>query len=143
MSGRPEPEDEALWRELGLDVEFHAKVIDSIHANFERQVTSRPDRPAGMAYFDGVIRGAHGARVREIMARRAAGDKFVGSVFTGANNLQLFSTDLNGGNVQAFGAPLPTGAGEVVVVVRTHQDVERQLDQRDVGQREDVPQHRP
>jgi benzoyl-CoA reductase/2-hydroxyglutaryl-CoA dehydratase subunit BcrC/BadD/HgdB len=79
MSGRPEPEDEALWRELGLDVEFHAKVIDSIHANFERQVTSRPDRPAGMAYFDGVIRGAHGARVREIMARRDAGDKFVGT----------------------------------------------------------------
>ncbi|MGD0783291.1 MAG: hypothetical protein ABSA30_10585, partial [Candidatus Aminicenantales bacterium] len=71
MSRRPEPGDEALWRELGLDVEFHAKVIDSIHAHFERQVASRPDRPAGLAYFDGVILGAHGARVREIMARRA------------------------------------------------------------------------
>jgi hypothetical protein len=44
-----------------------------------------------------------------------AGDKFVGSVYYGANNLQLYSTDLNGGNVQAFGAPLPTGAGEVIV----------------------------
>src|ERR1019366_110710 len=35
--------------------------------------------------------------------------------YFGANNLQLYSTDLNGGNVQAFGASLPTGGGEVVV----------------------------
>ena len=79
MNRPPEPEDEALWRELGLDVEFHAKVLDSIHAHFARQVTSRPGRPARMAYFDGVILGAHGARVREIMARQAEGDKFVGT----------------------------------------------------------------
>jgi hypothetical protein len=44
-----------------------------------------------------------------------AGNKFVGSVYTGASNLQLFSTDLNGGNVQLFGSPLPSGGGEVVV----------------------------
>ena len=79
MSRRPASEDERLWQELGLDVEFHAQVIDSIHTHFERQVTSRPGRPQRMDYFDGVIRGAHGARVREIMARRAAGDKFVGT----------------------------------------------------------------
>jgi benzoyl-CoA reductase/2-hydroxyglutaryl-CoA dehydratase subunit BcrC/BadD/HgdB len=76
---RPSPEDEQLWRELGLDVEFHAKVVDSIHANFKKQVASRPGRPAGMAYFDGVIQGAHGDRVREIMARKAEGAKFVGT----------------------------------------------------------------
>ncbi len=44
-----------------------------------------------------------------------AGDKFVGSVYFGGNNLQLYSTDLTGGNVQKFGDPLPTGSGEVVV----------------------------
>jgi len=44
-----------------------------------------------------------------------AGNKFVGSVYFGANNLQLFSTDLNGGNVQKFGSPLPAGGGEVVI----------------------------
>jgi benzoyl-CoA reductase/2-hydroxyglutaryl-CoA dehydratase subunit BcrC/BadD/HgdB len=32
-----------------------------------------------MAYFDGVIRGAHGERVQEIVDRKAAGDKFVGT----------------------------------------------------------------
>jgi len=44
-----------------------------------------------------------------------AGNKFVGSVYFGANNLKLYSTDLNGHNVQAFGSALPTGSGEVVL----------------------------
>ncbi len=44
-----------------------------------------------------------------------AGNKFVGSVYSGINNLQLYQTDLTGGNVQLFGSPLPTGGGEVVL----------------------------
>jgi hypothetical protein len=44
-----------------------------------------------------------------------AGNKFVGSVYTGANNLQLYSTDLTGHNVQLFGKPLPDGGGEPVL----------------------------
>ena len=44
-----------------------------------------------------------------------AGNKFVGSVYYGPNNLQLYSTDLTGGNVQKFGSPLPTGSGEPVL----------------------------
>ncbi|CAM4100689.1 hypothetical protein [Roseateles saccharophilus] len=44
-----------------------------------------------------------------------AGDKFVGSVYFGSNNLQLYQSDLNGGNVQKFGAPMPSGGGEPVV----------------------------
>jgi hypothetical protein len=44
-----------------------------------------------------------------------AGDKFVGSVYFGANNDQLYSTDLNGGNVQKFGAPIAGFSGEVYV----------------------------
>jgi hypothetical protein len=45
-----------------------------------------------------------------------AGNKFVGSVYYGANNQQLYSTDLNGGNIQKFGSPLPTTSpGEVVI----------------------------
>jgi len=81
MSGRHagSSDDEKLWAELGLDVELHRRVVESISANYARQVESRPLRPAGMGYFDGVIHGAHGARVREIMARKAAGAKFVGT----------------------------------------------------------------
>lgn len=48
-----------------------------------------------------------------------AGNEFVGSVYFGANNLQLYSTNLSGGNVQKFGDPLSvagsTFSGEVVV----------------------------
>jgi benzoyl-CoA reductase/2-hydroxyglutaryl-CoA dehydratase subunit BcrC/BadD/HgdB len=72
-------EDVKLWTELGLDVELHAKILASIEATYERQVESRPGRPASMAYFDGVIHGSHGTRVREIMAKQAAGAKFVGT----------------------------------------------------------------
>ena len=39
----------------------------------------------------------------------------MGSLYLGTNNLQLYQSDLNGGNVTTFGAPLPTGGGEVVV----------------------------
>ena len=45
-----------------------------------------------------------------------AGNKFVGSVYLGVNNDQLYSTNLTGGNVQKFGSPIPNGfSGEVVV----------------------------
>ncbi|HEY8879476.1 MAG TPA: hypothetical protein VIN03_18035 [Roseateles sp.] len=44
-----------------------------------------------------------------------AGDKFVGTVYFGPNNLQLYQSDLNGGSVQKFGDPLPSGGGEPVV----------------------------
>ncbi len=44
-----------------------------------------------------------------------AGNEFVGSVYFGPNNNQLYSTNLSGGNVQQFGAPIPGASGEVVV----------------------------
>ena len=52
----------------------------------------------------------------DTIAFNYAGNKFVGSVYVnGANNRQLYSTDLTGGSVQPFGVPLPEGSGEVVV----------------------------
>lgn len=43
------------------------------------------------------------------------GDKFIGSVYFGPNNNQLYQTDLNGGNVRKFGDALSGGSGEVYV----------------------------
>ena len=43
-----------------------------------------------------------------------AGNKFVGSLYFGGNNAQLYPTNLSGGNVQPFGTPIPTASGEVV-----------------------------
>ncbi len=68
-----------LLKDLGLDVELHHRIFDSIDRNFRKTVLAQKGRPERMAYFDGVIRGAHGARVREIVERRAAGDKFIGT----------------------------------------------------------------
>jgi hypothetical protein len=45
-----------------------------------------------------------------------AGDKFVGSVYFGANNDQLYSTNLLGGGVAKFGAPLANGFGGEIYV---------------------------
>jgi hypothetical protein len=44
-----------------------------------------------------------------------AGNKFVGSVYFGANNNQLYSTNLTGGSVVPFGGPIPGASGEVVI----------------------------
>jgi len=71
--------DDQFLKDLGLDLELHRRIFDALDRNFQRTVLARPDRPARMDYFDGVIRGAHGERVREIAARRAAGDKLVGT----------------------------------------------------------------
>jgi benzoyl-CoA reductase/2-hydroxyglutaryl-CoA dehydratase subunit BcrC/BadD/HgdB len=68
-----------LLKGLGLDVELHHKIFDSIDRIFRKTVLAQKDRPGRMAYFDDVIHGAHGARVQEIVERRAAGDKFIGT----------------------------------------------------------------
>ena len=44
-----------------------------------------------------------------------AGNKFVGSVYYGSNNNQLYQTDLNGNNVAKFGNPIPGASGEIYV----------------------------
>lgn len=44
-----------------------------------------------------------------------AGDKFVGSVYYGSNNNQLYATDLDGTNVRKFGSALAGFGGEVYV----------------------------
>ena len=73
------PQDDVLLQELGLDVELHGRIFDSIERGFARTVLSRKNRPRLMAYFDGVIRDAHGRRVREVVDHRKAGGKFVGT----------------------------------------------------------------
>jgi len=44
-----------------------------------------------------------------------AGNKFVGSVYFGSNNNQLYQTDLNGGSVAKFGTPVSGFSGEIYV----------------------------
>lgn len=44
-----------------------------------------------------------------------AGDRFVGSVYFGANNNQLYQTNLGGGGLSLFGSPIPGASGEIYV----------------------------
>ena len=44
-----------------------------------------------------------------------AGNKFVGSVYFGGSNNQLYSTNLSGTGVAKFGTPIPGAGGEVVL----------------------------
>lgn len=44
-----------------------------------------------------------------------AGNKFVGSVYFGTNNNQLYSTDLTGGSGAQFGPAIPGASGEIFV----------------------------
>ncbi len=44
-----------------------------------------------------------------------AGNKFVGSVYFGNDNNQLYQTNLTGGGVTQFGGPIPGASAEVVI----------------------------
>jgi hypothetical protein len=54
---------------------------------------------------------------QQTIAFNYTGTGFVGSVYFGTNNNQLYSTDLNGGSVAKFGQPIPGFSGEVVLGV--------------------------
>ena len=54
---------------------------------------------------------------RSTIAFNYTGTGFVGSVYFGPNNNQLYSTNLSGGSVTQFGGPIPGFSGEVVVGV--------------------------
>jgi len=68
-----------LWTDLGLDVALHGKLLASLGARYAEMVSSRPDRPRAMAYFDQAVHEAHGGRVQEIVDARKAGAKMVGT----------------------------------------------------------------
>jgi hypothetical protein len=53
----------------------------------------------------------------QTIAFNYTGTGFVGSVYLGTNNNQLYSTGLNGGSVALFGQPIPGFSGEVVIGV--------------------------
>ena len=63
----------------------------------------------------------HGSDINSLLGQQNtigftyAGNKFVGSVYFGSNNFQLYSTDLTGGNVALFGSAMSGTPGETVL----------------------------
>lgn len=70
---------EQLWRSLNLDLPLHHQILESIEKSFKTKVLNQKNRPARMVYFDGVLHGAHGERVEEIIERKKDGAKFIGT----------------------------------------------------------------
>jgi hypothetical protein len=74
---------------------------------------------AGAVTFTTFIQGSSIAATEDgydsTIAFNYTGTGFIGSVYFGSDNLQLYSTNLSGGNIQKFGQPMPSGSGEVVV----------------------------
>jgi len=64
----------------------------------------------------GDIAAAEGGN-QSTIAFNYTGTGFVGSVYFGTDNNQLYSTNLTGGNVVQFGQPIPGFSGEVVLGV--------------------------
>jgi benzoyl-CoA reductase/2-hydroxyglutaryl-CoA dehydratase subunit BcrC/BadD/HgdB len=68
-----------MWRELGMDVEKHDAFLSALPGAFGEVFLQQPNRPAGMAYFDNLLREAHSRRVKEILEEKKAGHPVVGT----------------------------------------------------------------
>jgi benzoyl-CoA reductase/2-hydroxyglutaryl-CoA dehydratase subunit BcrC/BadD/HgdB len=72
-------EHNQLLKELGLDVALHDELSQATERSFQRTIGAQQNRPKAMAYFDGVLHGAHGGRIAELVEARKAGRKVVGT----------------------------------------------------------------
>jgi benzoyl-CoA reductase/2-hydroxyglutaryl-CoA dehydratase subunit BcrC/BadD/HgdB len=70
---------EKMWQELGMDVELHKELLQSIDKTFTQTVGSQENRPNGIKYFDHVLHESHGGRVAELIEARKNGKKFIGT----------------------------------------------------------------
>jgi benzoyl-CoA reductase/2-hydroxyglutaryl-CoA dehydratase subunit BcrC/BadD/HgdB len=109
---------EAIWAELGLDLERYAQLRAAGPQPFREIVLSRELRPAGMGYFDDLMRGLHTTRVKELYDFRRDGGKVVGifCVFVPEDLI------LAAGAIPVAlcaGSPFPLGAAETVLPMNT------------------------
>ena len=73
------PNHEKMWSELGMDVELHKELLQSIDNTFQQTVGDQKNRPEGIKYFDHVLHESHGERVAELIEARKDGRKFIGT----------------------------------------------------------------
>ena len=68
-----------MWTDLGLDLEAHAALLDSLGGMYQNIYLAQSNRPEGMEYFDFVMSEVHGLRIKELNDARAEDRKVVGS----------------------------------------------------------------
>ena len=69
----------SMWRDLGLDLEAHDKLLASLGEAYRNIILSQENRPETMSYIDFVMSEVHGLRVKELLAAKANGRKVIGA----------------------------------------------------------------
>lgn len=68
-----------MWKELGLDLEGHAGLLNALGGLYRDVYLSQKNRPQAMKYWDFLLSEIHGLRIEELLAAKAQGRKVVGT----------------------------------------------------------------
>jgi benzoyl-CoA reductase/2-hydroxyglutaryl-CoA dehydratase subunit BcrC/BadD/HgdB len=68
-----------IWKELGIDLERHDKLIGGLGVIYPKIYLSQQNRPKAMAYFDDFVIDLHGFRVRELYEHKKKGGRIIGT----------------------------------------------------------------
>ena len=68
-----------MWSELGLDLEAHDVLLNTLNQAYQDIYLSQANRPQAMEYFDFVMSEVHGQRIQELRQEQAEGRKIIGS----------------------------------------------------------------
>ena len=68
-----------MWKDLGLDLQAHQELLDTLGPAYKRIFMGQQNRPEGTKYFDFVMSEVHGLRIRELLDAKEQGRKVIGS----------------------------------------------------------------
>jgi len=80
MSSFEVKSDPQLWEKLGMDVPRFSGMPAMLTQAYTNIFLSQKNRPAQMAYFDGMVENIHTGRIDELMAAKDAGKPVIGTV---------------------------------------------------------------
>ncbi|MDY0384917.1 double-cubane-cluster-containing anaerobic reductase [Trichlorobacter sp.] len=79
MSSFEVKSDPQLWEKLGMDVPRFSGMPAMLTQAYTNIFLSQKNRPAQMAYFDGMVENIHTGRIDELMAAKDAGKPVIGT----------------------------------------------------------------
>jgi len=79
MSAFEVKSDPQLWERLGMDVPRFSGMPAMLTQAYTNIFLSQKNRPAQMAYFDGMVENIHTGRIHELMAAKDAGKPVIGT----------------------------------------------------------------
>ena len=75
-------DNEAFWRQLGMDIERHSVLMNVLPQVFQSVFQIQENRPKSIEYYDSVVMDIHGKRPKEVFDRKNNGDKVIGAFCT-------------------------------------------------------------